>query len=232
MLRRPAGVTRSDRGGRPAAAGVRQSLSAAGGDCPISKLWTSTWDSVEPRAFELGDQRLLEGQPDAGEVRRVLGLRHDPDRLARCGPRLPRQVEDLGQRRDLVAARRTRCWPAGSRAAAPSRRSVRSSARVKSSVNQPVTSTPSMVLVVRRLANSARVDTSVVPLISFSCRATSTPSEVLTTSGSITSAPCRWPARTRPACARVGSRWRRGARSRWAAAAPPGWWHRGSRRSA
>ena len=70
-------------------------------------------------------------------------------------------------------------------------RRVRSSARVKSSVNQPVTATPSMVLVVRRPANSVLVATSVVPLISFSCRATSTPSDVLTTSGSITSAHCR-----------------------------------------
>jgi hypothetical protein len=59
---------------------------------------------------------------------------------------------------------------------------------VKSSVNQPVIRAPSIVLVVRRSANSACAATSVVPLISFSCRATSTPSLVGTTSGSITSA--------------------------------------------
>ena len=64
-------------------------------------------------------------------------------------------------------------------------RSVRSSASVKSSVNQPVTDTPSMVLVARRPANSGRFDTSVVPEISFSCRATSTPSFVDTRSGSM-----------------------------------------------
>ena len=68
-------------------------------------------------------------------------------------------------------------------------RSVFSSARVKSSVNQPVTSTPSMTFVVRRSANSGWEATSVVPLISFSWRATSTPSFVLTRSGSMTSAP-------------------------------------------
>ena len=58
-------------------------------------------------------------------------------------------------------------------------------------MNQPVVLTPSMILVVRRAANSDLVATSVVPLISFSCRATSTPSMVLTTSGSIMSAHCR-----------------------------------------
>jgi hypothetical protein len=43
--------------------------------------------------------------------------------------------------------------------------------------------------VVRREANSARLATSVVPEISFSCRSTSTPSRVGTMSGSIASAP-------------------------------------------
>jgi hypothetical protein len=70
----------------------------------------------------------------------------------------------------------------GSRSTA---RSVRSSASVKSSVNQPVSSVPSITLVVRRSANSGRSATSVVPEISFSWRVTSTPSEVLTTSGSM-----------------------------------------------
>jgi hypothetical protein len=63
-------------------------------------------------------------------------------------------------------------------------RSVFSSASEKSSVNQPVRETPSITLVVRRPANSGRVATSVVPEISFSCRATSTPSLVETRSGS------------------------------------------------
>jgi hypothetical protein len=64
-------------------------------------------------------------------------------------------------------------------------RRVRSSASVKSSVNQPVIDAPSMTLVVRRAANSGRLATSVVPLISFSWRATSTPSDVETRSGSM-----------------------------------------------
>ena len=68
-------------------------------------------------------------------------------------------------------------------------RNVFSSARVKSSVNQPVRGTPSTVFVVRRSANSGWAATSVVPPISFSCRATSTPSAVLTRSGSTKSAP-------------------------------------------
>ena len=68
-------------------------------------------------------------------------------------------------------------------------RRVFSSARVKSSVNHPVSATPSIVLVVRRAANSGWTATSVVPPISFSWRATSTPSLVLTRSGSTKSAP-------------------------------------------
>jgi hypothetical protein len=61
---------------------------------------------------------------------------------------------------------------------------VRSSASVKSSVNQPVATRPDTTLVVRRPANSMREATSVVAEISFSCRATSTPSAVATRSGS------------------------------------------------
>ena len=68
-------------------------------------------------------------------------------------------------------------------------RSVRSSASVKSSVNQPVNETPSITLVVRRPANSGWSATSVVPEISFSWRATSTPSFVETRSGSMYWAP-------------------------------------------
>ena len=64
-------------------------------------------------------------------------------------------------------------------------RSVFSSSSVKSSVNQPVTSRPSITFVARRSANSGWSATSVVPLISFSCRATRTPSFVETRSGSM-----------------------------------------------
>ncbi len=70
----------------------------------------------------------------------------------------------------------------GSRSTA---RSVRSSASVKSSVNQPVTCQPSIVLVVWRAANSGCCATFVVSPISFSWRATSTPSFVETRSGSM-----------------------------------------------
>ncbi len=64
-------------------------------------------------------------------------------------------------------------------------RSAFSSASVKSSVNQPLTLLPSMVLVVLRLANSGSEPIFVVPEISFSWRATSTPSLVDTRSGSM-----------------------------------------------
>jgi hypothetical protein len=58
-------------------------------------------------------------------------------------------------------------------------------ARVKSVVNQPVVVTPSITLVVLRSANSGWLATSVVWLISGSCRSTSTPSLVGTRSGSM-----------------------------------------------
>jgi hypothetical protein len=64
-------------------------------------------------------------------------------------------------------------------------RSVRSSASVKSSVNQPVMGLPSITLVVLRLANSGWSATSVVAVMSFSCRATRTWSLVETRSGSM-----------------------------------------------
>ena len=64
-------------------------------------------------------------------------------------------------------------------------RSVLSSARVKSSANQSVTATPSTNFVVRRSANSGWAATSVVPEICGSWRATSTPSFVMTRSGSM-----------------------------------------------
>jgi hypothetical protein len=64
-------------------------------------------------------------------------------------------------------------------------RNVFSSARVKSWVNQPVTGTPSSTTVRRRDANSGCDATSVVMPISGSCRATSTPSLVITRSGSM-----------------------------------------------
>jgi hypothetical protein len=66
---------------------------------------------------------------------------------------------------------------------------VRISASVKSSANQPARSTPSITLVVWRSVNSGRAATSVVPEISFSCLTTSTPSRVITRSGSMKSAP-------------------------------------------
>jgi hypothetical protein len=65
-------------------------------------------------------------------------------------------------------------------------RSVLSSRSVKSSVNQPsLNSTPSITLVFWRSANSGWSATSVVPPISGSWRATSTPSLVETRSGSM-----------------------------------------------
>ena len=68
-------------------------------------------------------------------------------------------------------------------------RRVRSSARVKSVANQPVSFTPSTLRVVLRLANSGRADTSVVAVMLGSWRAINSPSLVTTKSGSMKSAP-------------------------------------------
>ena len=114
--------------------------------------------------------------PEPGEVGRVLDLEHDADLAAL----LERRRRAPGRARRAAAApaarrRTTRCVGRsfGSRSR---QRSVESSSHVKSSVNQPVSSAPSIVFVVRRSANSGRSATSVVPEISFSCRTTSTPS--------------------------------------------------------
>ena len=68
-------------------------------------------------------------------------------------------------------------------------RRVFSSARVKSSVNQPVMLWPSTTLVALRAANSGLAATSVVPPISFSWRISRAPSLLITRSGSMKSAP-------------------------------------------
>ena len=68
-------------------------------------------------------------------------------------------------------------------------RSVRSSSSVKSTVNQPVCATPSIVTLRLRSANAGRCATSVVCVMSGSWRATSRPSLVDTRSGSMKSAP-------------------------------------------
>ena len=134
-------------------------------------------EPVEER--ELGrDEWLFEREADRIEVGRVLGLGVDPDALAL------REVDDLLQRRDLEAPSNAvlagRSW--GRRSLA---RSVLSSASVKSSVNQPVNGCPSIIFVLRRFANSGCCATSVVPPISGSWRATSTPSLVIARSGSM-----------------------------------------------
>jgi hypothetical protein len=105
----------------------------------------------------------------------VPGLGTDADLAVQLLLQAVAQVEDLGERRDLEPAVEGGVLPA----------------EVKSSVNQPVNAVPSIVFVVLRAANSGCSATSVVPLISGSCRVTSTPSEVITRSGSMWSAPIR-----------------------------------------
>jgi hypothetical protein len=142
---------------------------------------------VEPVAAQRADQCGLERQADRAVVARVLGLGIDADR-------------------EPGAARSMTSWKVGiskrpSYSVLPGRsvgirsfaRRVLISASVKSSANQPSVTTPSIVFVARRSANSGRSATSVVPEISFSCRATRWPSRVETRSGSMKSAPWRAP---------------------------------------
>ena len=65
-----------------------------------SKDWMTTSSSASSifRFSQRGHERLLEGQPDGVEVRRVLGLRVDADALA------PGQLEHLVQGRDAEVA--------------------------------------------------------------------------------------------------------------------------------
>jgi hypothetical protein len=130
---------------------------------------------VEIVAPQDAGERRLQLEAEGAEVGGVLGLRIDADPAAQL-LRQPRpQVEDLLERGDLEQP------------------VVEGVARVKSWVNQPVVDTPSSSTVRRRSANSGCADTSVVPPISGSCRATSTPSLVDTRSGSTKSAPIRAP---------------------------------------
>ena len=116
-----------------------------------------------PARLQRPDQRRLEVQPDGLEVGRVLGLRVDADLsvavlwTAACAGPAPRRRS--GSEQPVVDACCADATP-GSRSLA---RSVLISARVKSSVNQPVSMTPSTDLVVLRLANSGWSATSVVP---------------------------------------------------------------------
>ena len=142
----------------------------------------------------------------------MLGLGGDPDRLAAAGARVLGQVDDLVDRGDRVepveggVAGRT----FGSRSFA---RSVRSSARVKSSVNQPVW------LRRRRSSSSSGPRTPGGRRRRWSRRCCSRAGR---RAGRPWSTPRRarcsrrtagWRARSWPGCARAGSRWRRGARS-------------------
>jgi hypothetical protein len=146
--------------------------------------------AVEAVAAQRLHDLLLERETDRVEVRRVLGLRRDPDRPAVLPALALGQIDDLLEGRYLVAAVVDGALLAdrGQSLLGAQRLEL---GKVKSSVNQPVIETPSIVLVALRSANSGWSATSVVPPISFSCRATRTPSFVETRSGSITSAPIR-----------------------------------------
>ena len=79
------------------------SAGRAGAGCSVSKLWRKTGS---PSSYavrgERREQRLLQGQPDPVEVRRVLRLGVDPDAAPVAGPRVARQVEHLVEGRDGV----------------------------------------------------------------------------------------------------------------------------------
>jgi len=129
---------------------------------------------------------LFQRQADPGEVRRVLGFRvhTDPRATATLPIRIGSQLHDFIEGGDGESSVKSTVPRPQFRQPFP-RAQVLISAMVKSSVNQPVVVSPSMTWVRRRSANSGCCATSVVPPISFSCRATNTPSRVITRSGSM-----------------------------------------------
>ena len=157
--------------------GARRSRSTARTSCP-PRAWP-------PRRAHVADERRHGIEPLLAQEGRVLQLGIDADVRARArAPALRRTSGFPPGRRYAVFAGRS----CGRRSL---QRSVFSSASVKSSTHQPVRARRhrlSSPCADRR--TPARSATSVVPEISFSCRQTSTPSCVITRSGSMKSAPC------------------------------------------
>ena len=156
---------------------------------PVSKDWMKTGSSGGPG--RCGAAPRPAAPPARGRSSRS---RSGAWSRGRCRSRRPLAPRLLYQVDDLLEGRHLN-WPSKARVVGAHLREPLLGAQrlelgeVKSSVNQPVTARPSMVLVVLRSANSGWAATSVVPPISFSCRATSTPSLVDTRSGSMKSAP-------------------------------------------
>ena len=124
---------------------VARSARRSAGSAPSGSRPRTTGRRPEPssrpsRSLQRRDERLLEREADRVEVGRVLRLGIDAD-AARLG-----EVDHLLERRNLVA-------PVEGGVGGPERgirslaRRVFSSASVKSSVNQPVVETPSIVFV-------------------------------------------------------------------------------------
>ena len=139
---------------------------------------------LRPLRLSVRDQLRLEREPEVAEVGRVLGLRVDAD-LAVQLLRQPRaQVEHLLERRDLELAVVPRVLRA--RLRDPLLGAQRLELLEREVLGEPAGGgTPSSSLVVLRSANSGWSATFVVPPISGSWRATSTPSLVETRSGSM-----------------------------------------------
>jgi hypothetical protein len=127
------------------------------------------------------EEPVLQRQTDRLVIGRMLRLRIDADRASRFLGLLLRQGDDLLEGRDVESTvellRALGEWLDA--------RKVLISARVKSETNQPSSVAPSMIAVRRRLANSGRVETSVVAMMFGSWRATRWPSLVATRSGSM-----------------------------------------------
>lgn len=108
-------------------------------------------------------------KPSASEVCGVLDLEDDADLTAVRGRA---HAPDRARRASatLAAVHRSSRSSSAPPELAHGTAASRISSQVKSSVNHPVRLLPSIVLVVRRPANSGRSATSVVPEISFSCQ--------------------------------------------------------------
>jgi len=143
---------------------------------------------VQAGLLERRDEPALERQADALVVRRVLRLRIDADRPVVLLRLALRERDDLLERRDLELAVERRVLRPQRRQ--PLARTQRLELGEREVLGEPAGDRDAVDDLGRLAACELRwADTSVVPEMSFSWRATRTPSRVDTRSGSMKSAP-------------------------------------------
>ena len=219
--RRPSGVGPGRRcGGRPAAAGVRRSSSAAGGGCPPRSSGPAPGTRSSPARSSSATRGSSRASPSAGEVGRVLGLRHHPDRLAPDRPRTCRARSRISASVGIGVLPVVR--GAGR---AELRQPFPGPQRPQLGQGEVLGEPAGDVDPVDGLGRLAVGDLGLGGHVGRTADLVLVPGDQHPVGGAHHIGLDRvgtllgWPARTRPGCARGGSRWRRGGRSRSAGAA-------------